>query len=522
MPTIETLTVDVKANTSKLSSGLKGAGIALGAFGAAAVVSFHAFEEAEAVTKTTEAVIKSTGAAANVTAGQVESLAGSLSDKSGIDDEVIQSGENMLLTFKNIRDEAGKGNDIFTQTTKVAVDMAAGMAAASGGTADLKAANIQLGKALNDPIKGISALSKVGVTFTAQQEKQIETLVKSGDTLGAQKIILAEVSSQFKGDAAANKTSSMVMATAFGNLQESIGGVVAIIAGPLAAILSTALGWLGKYPGVLTAVAAAITLVVVGTKLYAVWQERSILLNKLMWLTNPYVLLAAAAAVLVIVIVKNWTTIKTFVLKVWNAIKTSAPFKIIAAIVGVYIKVIIAYIKGIWTVAKVVWTIIKTVAVAVWKVISGSVKANIAIIRGAFNIVKGALILGWHAIRDVGVGIWNTIKGAAITVLNAIIGFLNTAIDGINVLIHGFNMVPGVPNIGDVPHIPSLKRGGMVVKTGLALVHEGERFSGVGNGLGGGVTVNVYGSVMTERDLADTIHKALLRSKGRSGALGLA
>jgi hypothetical protein len=59
------------------------------------------------------------------------------------------------------------------------------------------------------------------------------------------------------------------------------------------------------------------------------------------------------------------------------------------------------------------------------------------------------------------------------------------------------------------------------MKTGLAMVHEGERFSGVG-GNWGNVTVNVYGSVMTEHDLAESIQKALLKTKRRSGALGLA
>jgi hypothetical protein len=34
--------------------------------------------------------------------------------------------------------------------------------------------------------------------------------------------------------------------------------------------------------------------------------------------------------------------------------------------------------------------------------------------------------------------------------------------------------------------------------------------------------VNVYGSVIAERDLADTIQKSLLQVKRRSGNLGLA
>src|SRR5262245_39764661 len=63
----------------------------------------------------TEAVLKSTGGAANVSAKQVEGYATALMRKSGVDDEAIQSGENLLLTFTNIRNETGKGNQIFKQ-----------------------------------------------------------------------------------------------------------------------------------------------------------------------------------------------------------------------------------------------------------------------------------------------------------------------------------------------------------------------------------------------------------------------
>ena len=74
--------------------------------------------EAQKVSAQTRAVLKSTGKAAKVSAKQVDQLAEALMTKSGVDDEVIKSGENMLLTFTNIRNEVGKGNKIFTQATK--------------------------------------------------------------------------------------------------------------------------------------------------------------------------------------------------------------------------------------------------------------------------------------------------------------------------------------------------------------------------------------------------------------------
>ena len=176
-----------------------------------------AFEESEAISKRTANILQTTGGAANVTAAQISNLATQLSKKSGIDDEAIQSGENLLLTFTNVRNEVGKGNDVFTQATKLAVDMSAALGQ------DLKSSNIQLGKALNDPIKGITALSRVGVSFTAQQKEQIKTLTESGNRLGAQKVILKELGREFGGAAEASATSGGKLKVALGNVQEAVG-----------------------------------------------------------------------------------------------------------------------------------------------------------------------------------------------------------------------------------------------------------------------------------------------------------
>ena len=88
------------------------------------------------------------------------------------------------------------------------------------------AAAMQLGKALDNPTKGVTALAKAGVTFTAQQKEQIATLQASGDMLGAQKIILAEVEAQVGGTAAATATNADRMKVAFGNLQEHVGAML--------------------------------------------------------------------------------------------------------------------------------------------------------------------------------------------------------------------------------------------------------------------------------------------------------
>lgn len=173
--------------------------------------------ESQKVNAITANVIKQTGAAAKVTAGQVGDLATAISNKTGIDDEAVQASANLLLTFKQIRNEAGKGNQIFNRATAAAQDLAA------AGFGDANSAAKMLGKALNDPAKGMTALSRAGVTFTAEQQKQVKAMVKSGDLLGAQKIIMKEVESQVGGSAAASSTAAEKIAVKWGNLKETFG-----------------------------------------------------------------------------------------------------------------------------------------------------------------------------------------------------------------------------------------------------------------------------------------------------------
>lgn len=212
----------LKVTHEQLAAGLR-AGVATAAisaayglarFGKAAVAEAR---EAAKVGRLTDAVIASTGGVANVTAGHVADLATSLSNMAGVDDEVIQSGENLLLTFTNVRNEVGKGNDVFDQATSTILDMSVAL-----GT-DMRSATILAGKALNDPIKGITALTRVGVSFTEQQKDQIRTLVESGKTLEAQKIILGELNREFGGAAKAAADPTERLTVAFGNFEEAVG-----------------------------------------------------------------------------------------------------------------------------------------------------------------------------------------------------------------------------------------------------------------------------------------------------------
>lgn len=212
----------VESIGNKVADVAKVAAIGIAAAGAAAtafaVSSVKAFEDSQNQIAQTNAVLKSTGGVAGIAAFEVTKLANSLQKTTKFSDEEVRSAENLLLTFTAI------GKDIFPQATKTVLDMATALGE------DTKSASIQLGKALQDPILGITALRRVGVNFSDKQKDVIQSLVDTGKKAEAQKLILKELQVEFGGSAeAAGKTFAgqlAILKNSFNDVQESIGLVI--------------------------------------------------------------------------------------------------------------------------------------------------------------------------------------------------------------------------------------------------------------------------------------------------------
>ena len=198
--------------------GIAGAMVGLGALAAIGYSSVKAFSEQEKATAQLEAVLKSTAGAAGVTSKAAQDLATSLQKTTTYADETVLAAENTILTFTKV------SSDIFPDTTRAVLDLSTAMGQ------DLKSSAIQIGKALNNPIEGVGSLTRVGVQFTAQQKEQIKTLVETGHTLDAQRIILKELNTEFGGSAAAAAETfggkMMQLKNIVSELQETIGKAI--------------------------------------------------------------------------------------------------------------------------------------------------------------------------------------------------------------------------------------------------------------------------------------------------------
>lgn len=180
-------------------AALGAAGLAVG--GAVAANALYTFADAgDDANVSIEQGIKTMGLfgkASQDVAKRVQDQAKAISNATAVDINSIKATQAKLLTFKELAKTADEAGGNFDRATQAAVDLAA----KGFGTAETNA--VQLGKALNDPVKGLTALSRAGITFTDQEKERIATLVESNRMGEAQALVLKNIESQVGGTAEA-------------------------------------------------------------------------------------------------------------------------------------------------------------------------------------------------------------------------------------------------------------------------------------------------------------------------------
>jgi hypothetical protein len=206
-------TKPLQKSSGKVGGILKGVGkvalVAGAAMAAGAVVAgkalFDAGEKAGTSNARIQQIFKSMdqfGKASDKVAGRVVNLSDKLARQTGIDQNLVKEGAAVLSTFSNIAGSADKVGGTFDKTLGLAADLSA------SGFGSVQSASTMLGKALQDPTKGLTALGKVGVSFTEKEKEKIKAMQEAGDVAGAQKIVLKAVEGQVGGVAKATANAS--------------------------------------------------------------------------------------------------------------------------------------------------------------------------------------------------------------------------------------------------------------------------------------------------------------------------
>jgi hypothetical protein len=172
--------------------------------------------------------------------GRISKYAEELSFATGVDDEMIRSAQAVMLTFKNLAKSADEVGGPFDRATQASLDLAA------AGFGSVEENAVRLGKALQDPIAGVTALTRVGVTLTDEQKRNIEALMAQNDLLGAQSIILEAIETQVGGTAEATASATDKMGAKFESIAE---GLSMALLPAVDTIATEMLDWLNSIEG---------------------------------------------------------------------------------------------------------------------------------------------------------------------------------------------------------------------------------------------------------------------------------
>lgn len=484
--------------TSRAMSGLRRVGGALaGVFAGVQIGQFlrgaiAEAEEAQTVMAQTNAVIESTGGVAGITAGHLQRMSARLSELAGVDDEVIQQGGNLLLTFRNISAEGG----IYDEALASALDMSAAL-----GT-QLQPNIMAVGRALNDPVAGLSRLTRMGVSFTQAQKDQVAAMMYFGDTAGAQRIILEELAAEFGGAAEANATASGRMRVAWENLQEQVGtgllpvveqladglasvndgftqlsgpvqrivvgiGLVAAAAGAAAAIFSSV------WAGVAVAAVAA-----VGLEIYGVWRLTQPLRNLFFavvgqlreWWNQSKNIRATMAAIgvqalsglrsalgWVVTAFQAWWSLTAPVRGVLNVIGSIGLYALRGAISNV-----VTLLRIVWAITGPVRSVLSFIGGLAW-----------GALRSAISAVAGHLREAWNASEPLR-GTLATIGGFALSALRSAVESIRSGFERIGSILDSIaSKIRNLPTPSSLlSSLPGFAVGTLAAPAGMAWVGE--------------------------------------------------
>jgi hypothetical protein len=458
----------------------------------------------EKVMTETDTVLQSMGKSSGQTSQSIGDYADSMARATGISDDLIQHSENVLLTFGNL------GKNIFPQAETAALNMSTML-----GT-DLQGSVIQVGKALNDPIKGITALSRVGVSFSQTEKDTIAVMMKHNNIAGAQAVIMGELNKQFGGAAIAAGTTfggqMQRLNVTFDQAKEKIGlALIPILRSMLEMIMPIVTNIAGKFIPAMEGLAGKISQVVVPAFAMLTFNFQNGILpaiTKIASFVMANVLPALAA-------------LGGFIAgNVIPVLMKLAGF-ILSNVVPVIMTLVMWFVQHVVPILKVLWNVIATQVLpaleGVWKSIASNL---LPAIEKLWNKLSPVLI---PVLQLLGTVLRNVV-GPALGFVIGIIGHLIDLIANIIGLLGNFlgllgqiknavgDALGGVGNTLHSLHIPGFAVGGVVAQGGLIRVgEEGSEVIAVPGGTrvyphgqepgGKSFTINMYGTNLGIQDL---------------------
>lgn len=282
--------------------------------------------QAKAEAAVTQAV-ESTGQAAGKAAEELFRMASGLQEASTFGDEdILQNVTAPLLTFTQVSGEA------FDRAQQAVLDMSTLLGK------DLSSSALQVGKALNDPVRGLNSLQRAGVQFSDEQKEVIKALVETGDVAAAQGLILDELERQFGGQAAAAAEAGLgpleQLSNAIGDVKEQFGEQIVTFLPDLIKEAEKLVGWFAELSpevkknvvvfGGLAAAAGPVLAFLGAGALGIVALTKAFVALGVAAMANPIVAVIALIAAGALLIYRNWDGIRAFFGRLFGGIATWA------------------------------------------------------------------------------------------------------------------------------------------------------------------------------------------------------
>lgn len=404
----------------------KVAGLIAGLFGTA-IAAFSLDKFIQATTDSDRAqtqlaaTLRSTGGAAGKSVDDLNAYAASLQKATNFEDDAVTGAQALLLTFTRIR------GDTFDRATSAILDMSQALGQ------DLKSSAIQLGKALNDPIQGVTALQRVGVSFSKSQKDVIKNLAETGKVAQAQGIILHEIETEFGGAAKAARDTLGGALKSLGNTWGNLFELGKNASEPLRQAIEALItamddpGFISFVQTIGTALFGAFTLAVKGATL---------LVEGISALANNLDVIAVAAATLgTTLAVAFGPAILSGIVAGFAAIGSAGITAIGAITAAMAANPLGALIVGITVAVTAIYAfrdeIRQAFGVDVVQIFKDTVNAIVGAFVGAFLAIKASWKLLPAALGDV---VITTVNG----VIKSVEGMVQKVIDGLNNLLNKY------------------------------------------------------------------------------------
>lgn len=359
------------------------------------VKAMHALEQAEAQVR---AGLESTREAAGITFAELEDGAKAMAKTFAYTRAEITDMQAQLLTFPSVT------RSTFETASLSIIDMSTRLHKSLDETA------IMVGKALQDPAKGITALRRVGVNFNETQTEIIKRLAATGHAAQAQTMILKELQTEFAGSAKAaadadplfrfNKlmgSIKMQVGEAAMSLLNELTPALEAVAGAIKtgiSAISTAWHWIKEYK---TQLLGLIEIIGIGIIAYKAWQAWQVL--SYMWMMRDCIMTALSVSIRT-----TWATVTGFLTiaqTALNAAMDANPIGLLIIAIAAVVSIIVvcykhfgvfrAALMGVWETVKEFGRIVGDIFMGVGKVIMGVLTLNPKMVVQGFEQTLDAI-----------------------------------------------------------------------------------------------------------------------------------